>query len=290
MKNLLLLIGCQLISAACGTRQVETPHQTDRDRDGLVGPVKAVSTDIVTASGTLVQPLSRAVYDDAGNYREREVFDDYGGPVGRETFVYANQRLVNAKLVDSKGTVLEHREYSNGSSARFETIKVTSQFRGTYEEHHQRGPGNRVEAIRYVSDRKDIGSTVFRYGSQPQSPDEIAFFLDGRPATAPIGPCFGAHRVVYQYVDGRVAEQTTFEEDGSVKRRSAFKYDVRGNVSEEARTEGMGDSLLRFEYRYDDRGNWIRREDTMRFDVGRTPQPASPGVRITTRTITYFDR
>ena len=70
--------------------------------------------------------------------------------------------------------------------------------------------------------------------------------------------------------------------------RSSFKYDGHGNVAEETRTDGPMKSLLQYEYRYDDRGNWIRRVETIRYDVGRTSEPESPLVRVTTRTITYF--
>jgi hypothetical protein len=50
----------------------------------------------------------------------------------------------------------------------------------------------------------------------------------------------------------------------------------------------MGNDVFRYEYRYDDRGNWIRREETLRYDVNRTSESPPPLVRVTTRTITYF--
>lgn len=167
----------------------------DRERNGLLGPVQVVRTE----------KLGSDTYDEAGNYRAREIFDDYGFPVGRQTFEYGNQRLLN-----------------------------------------------------------------------------------GRPATAPVGPCLGAHRLVYRYVEGRVSDLSIFEEDGSLKRRSSYRYDARGNVAEETRAGGMGNDVFRYEYRYDDRGNWIRREETLRYDVNRTSESPPPLVRVTTRTITYF--
>ena len=149
--------------------------------------------------------------------------------------------------------------------------------------------GERVDAIRYVADTKEVGTTVFSYRSDPQKPDEIAFFLPGgRRATAPVGPCLGAHRLVYRYVDGHVSERELFEEDGSLKRRSSFKYDSHGNMTDETRIDGPMESLLRYDYRYDDRGNWIRREETINYDTGRKSEPLSPPLHITTRTITYF--
>jgi hypothetical protein len=233
--------------------------------------------------------LGTDTYDEGGNYREREVIDDFGFPVGKETFEYIKQRLTSAQLVDPKGALLERREYAYGPSSQYQTVTIAGRSGGAYQEHYKRGVGERIEAIRYVAEAKEVGTTVFTYRSDPQRPDEIAFFMPGgRPATAPIGPCLGAHRLMYRYVDSRVSERELFEEDGSLKRRSSFKYDSHGNVTEETRTDGPMESLLRYEYRYDDRGNWIRREETMSYGTGRKSEPSSPLVRITTRTITYF--
>ena len=269
----------------------------DRERDELVGPVRVVRTEYVSAipegngykQDGKPTPLGTITYDRAGNYRQREVIDDYGFPVGNETFEYVKQRLTSAQLIDPKGALLERREYGYGSSSQYETVTIRTRSGRPYQEHYKRGVAGRIEAIRYISEAKEIGTTTFTYRSGANTADEIGFFMpDGRPATAPVGPCLGAHRLVYRYVDGRVSERQLFEENGSLKRRSSFKYDNHGNVAEERRTDGSMESLFRYEYRYDDRGNWIRREETIRYDVGQKSEPPSTLVRITSRTITYF--
>jgi hypothetical protein len=59
-----------------------------------------------------------------------------------------------------------------------------------------RGVGERIEAIRYVADAREVGTTIFTYRSDAK-PDEVAFFVPGgRPATAPVGPCLAADRLV----------------------------------------------------------------------------------------------
>ena len=266
---------------------------SDREREGLVGRVSAVRSEY--AAETTLEPrrpptpLGRVTFDVAGNYAIRDVFDDYGFPVGKETFDYSGGRLTGSRLVDPKGRVLESRAYAYGSSAKYERVTITDGSGQAYEERYKRGPGERIEAIRYVSGKKEGGTTAFIYRTVPDKPDEAAFFRPGGgPATAPIGPCLGAHRVVYRYADGRISERALYEADGSLKRTSSFKYDGHGNVIEEARTEGPMKSLLRYEYRYDDRGNWTRRKDTIRYDVGAPPDRQSSIVRVTTRTITYF--
>jgi hypothetical protein len=233
--------------------------------------------------------LNTVTYDEAGNYREREVIDDFGFPVGKETFEYINQRLTRAQLIDPNGALLERREFSYGAASQYQAVTIVDRSGSAYREQHKRGVGERIEAIRYVADEEEVGTTIFTYRSDPQKPDEVAFFVpDGRPATAPVGPCLGAHRVVYRYVEGRVSQRELFEEDGSLKRRSSFKYDSHGNVTEETRTEGPMESFLLYDYRYDDRGNWIWREETINYDTGRKSEPSSPLLRVTTRTITYF--
>ena len=277
---------------------VTAQGQNDVAREGLVGPVRIVggeSVHAIRADGGYKpdgrpRPLDTVTYDEAGSCREREVIDDYGFPVGKETFAYIKGRLTGTRLVDQKGGMLESREYAYGSSSEgYETVTITDRSGRAYEERYKRGVGGRIEAIRYVSEKKDVGTTAFTYRSDPQKPDEIAFFMPGgRRATAPVGPCLGAHRVVYRYVEGRVSEREIYEQDGKMKRKSSFKYDDHGNVTEETRIDGPMESQLLYDYRYDDRGNWIRREETINYDTGRKSEPSSPLLRITTRTITYF--
>lgn len=271
--------------------------QSDASRDGLVGPVRVVRAESVYAERTAdgYKPtgsprlLDTVTYDEAGNYREREVIDDYGFPVGKETFAYTGGRLTATRLVDPKGAVLVSRTYAYGGSSDYVAIAVTDRSGRVYEERYTRGVGGRIDQIRYVSERKDRGTTRFTYSSDPQKPDQIAFFMPGgRRATASVGPCLGAHRLVYRYVDGRVSEREIYEESGELKRRSLFKYDDHGSVAEEIRTEGPTKSSFQYEYLYDDRGNWIRRVETVRHDSGLTFEDGSPRLRVTTRVITYF--
>jgi len=98
----------------------------------------------------------------------------------------------------------------------------------------------------------------------------------------------GTDREVYRYVEDRVSERELYEENGTLKRKSSFKYDGHGNVAEETRTDGPRKSLFQYEYRYDDRGNWFRKVETIRYGIDRTSEPESPLVRVTSRTIAYF--
>jgi hypothetical protein len=283
--------------AAASIATTASAQGSNREREGLVGRVSIVRAEYVHATRAgdgfkedgQRRQLGNVTYDEAGNYAVREVIDDYGFPVGKETFAYTKGRLTSAQLVDLKGGVMERREYAYGSSSQYESVTITDLSGRAWQEHYTRGVGDRIEAIRYVSEMKDLGNTAFTYRGDAQKPDEIAFFIPGgRPATAPVGPCLGAHRVVYRYVEGRVSEREIYEDNGALKRKSSFKYDGRGNVAEETRTDGPTRSLFQYEYRYDDRGNWIRKVETIRYGIDRTSEPESPLVRVTTRTITYY--
>jgi hypothetical protein len=81
---------------------------SDLEREGLVGRVSIVRAEYVhaiRAEGGYKQdgqprPLGNVTYDEAGNYAVRDVIDDYGFPVRKETFAYTKGRLTGARLVD----------------------------------------------------------------------------------------------------------------------------------------------------------------------------------------------
>src|SRR5262245_51867001 len=58
-------------------------------------------------------------------------------------------------------------------------------------------------------------------------------------------------RRLYSVMCRAGAENEVYEDDGTLKPHSFFKYDSRGNVVE-GRQEGPFAALLRFEYQYDD--------------------------------------
>lgn len=122
-----------LVSVASVTALVSAQGGSDREREGLVGRVSAVRSEYVRVIGAgrgaqpdgPPTPLGSVSYDAAGNYAVREVIDDYGFPVGKETFSYTRGRLTGSRLVDPKGRVLESRAYAYGSGASYEKVTIT---------------------------------------------------------------------------------------------------------------------------------------------------------------------
>src|SRR5262249_40870017 len=155
-----------------------------------------------------------------------------------------------------------------------------------YVERYTRDGDARVARITYLAQDQEMGRTEFTY-SVGAAPSQVAFFTPtGAPATAPVGPCLGAHRVVLGYNEGRVEERVLFEADGSLKQRSVFRYDSAGNVISEIRSSEYGEDRFRHEYEYDDHGNWVVRTSTTEF-VSRRSGPSGAVVKVTRRSVAY---
>jgi hypothetical protein len=138
MRQTLLAL---VIAGSIATIAAAQGHN-DAAREGLVGPVKVVraeSVHVIRADGGYQpdgrpRPVDTVTYDEGGNYREREVIDDYGFPGGKETFEYVRQRLTRAQLVDPKGALLERREFGYGASSQYQTVKFVDRSGSAYQE------------------------------------------------------------------------------------------------------------------------------------------------------------
>jgi len=269
-----------------------------RESEGVGGPVHVLTAESVSARRTgdqLVEEKGRrrrhdtVTFDVAGNVSEREVMDDYGFPVGKETYSYERGRLIEIVLNDEKGALLERRRYSYSNADSPESLAITARDGSGYVERYTRGSGGRLERITYLVGKQEIGRTVFTYEGAAKEPEGVAFFdAAGKRATAPVGPCLGAHRLEYRYAGGAVEARALYEVDGTLKRRSAYRYDTRGNVLEEVRSGGLSRARFTYEYQLDAQGNWTRRVATTRYDMPGRAADGDDIVNVTYRTITYY--
>jgi hypothetical protein len=296
MKVLRLVV---FLSVCVLVTSVRAQSDSARQSEGVVGPVHVVGSESVSArrdGDRLVEegrprPHDTVTFDANGNFSQREVIDDYGYPVGRQTYTYQRGRLIEAMLADPKGARLERRRFCYASDDSVQSLAITGPDGSGYIERYARGTGGRLETVVYLVKGREIGKTVFTYEGPVDMPTTVAFFDDkGRRATAPVGPCLGAHRLQFRYANGVVEERVLYEEDGSVKRRSNYRYDDRGNVIQELRTDGSANDRFTYEYEYDSRGNWTRRISTRVYGspLGRASADVTDIVTITRRTITYY--
>lgn len=296
LLTLLLALCCV---AAHARQQGDKP---DREEQGFVGPVKAVSAERLDPSddsgsakqSARRQSLDTVTFDEHGNEVSRVIYDDYGFLVGTQTNSYdASGRLTESSLkaeekelqsrevyrYDSASKLVEKLSYEGGGA---DALKDTF----TYD---ARG--------RLISDNVSYkeqagGATAFEYDEAGRIVVVAFYTPKGKPAVAPVGPCFGVHRLAYKYdAQGRVVEVRAFEPDNSLKRTTVYTYDARGNVAEESRKDGYGSTTFKHTYEYDARGNWTKRETRTihkdAFRLGGFPD-SYERVRITRRTITYF--
>jgi hypothetical protein len=82
---------------------------------------------------------------------------------------------------------------------------------------------------------------------------------DGSKAIAPIGPCLGAHRVIYTYARaGRLETAIAFEPDGKMKQSWRYAYTSKGQVAEDTRKSDWSSTKFINVYEYDSQGNWVK--------------------------------
>jgi hypothetical protein len=226
----------------------------------------------------------------------REPVSDYGEPMGKMSQTFDAQGLLAESIwTGPKGEVISKDVYSykEGKLIR----QLTYNGAGTIVEKTVRSydAEGRVNAETYhTPDDKPVAKTVYKY-DKGNGPVEVAFFLaDGRKATAPVGPCLGAHRVVFTHNDqGRVLTRAVFEDDGRLKKSYRYAYDNKGNTIEYVSGNGYSTTTFVYKYEFDAKGNWIKKTAA---STTKDDKPLFPGgsskpytrTTVTTRELTYY--
>lgn len=267
--------------------------KTDRETAGLIGTVKSVrygSSSPTRPKGDLF------IYDRSGREISREEVSDYGEAMGKAMRTFdAKELLTDSTWTDPKGNLIGKQSfiYRDGRLAEITTYDAKGVIAEKLVKEYD--ASGRLETDNYqTADGKLVAKTVYKY-EKGTEPVEAAFFKgDGQKATAPVGPCLGAHRVTFAYDNkGRVYKKSVFEDDGTLKKSYESTYDPGGNMVRLV-VSGRSGTTTTWEYKYefDARGNWVKRYDksTMvtdpRFSIGSN----DPYVRneTTTREITYY--
>lgn len=277
-------------------------NKSDREQAGLKGPVKSVrsssvdySGDKIVGEGFMKTPGDFILYDEAGREIDRKPVSDFGEAMGVVSRKFDQLgMLIESSWVDTKGKLLKKDVFNYSNGKLHETLTYNGSgilIEKTVRTYDDIG---RLAAEIYYDPTNAVARTTYKYDTKNQ-PIEIAFFLaDGRKATAPVGPCLGAHRVTFVYnKKGQAIAKTAFEDNGMQKKSYRWKYDGSGSVIEYlTKTE---DSTVNFVYKYefDKNGNWIKQIATgTSLEKGLTVfgKPDTPYVRttVTSREITYF--
>jgi hypothetical protein len=271
-------------------------QKTDREKAGLLGAVKTVSSKTTSYLDGNLQSIGQekqqdaVTYDKVGNEIERVVYDDYGFLVGKEARAFVGFNLVESVLSDPENAVMEKQTYSYEKNRLVQILNFDA--KGVVylkQAYIYDAKGNLSEEIYYVKD-KLAGKTVYLYDAKGNN-SEVAFFLaDGAKAVAPIGPCLGAHRVAYSYNEaGKPSVVTAYEPDGKVKQSWRYGYNAKGNVAEDARESVYSNLKFVYTYEYDSGGNWTKRIASIT-TTSKLSGDGKPSERkaVTTRAITYY--
>jgi hypothetical protein len=292
------------LSLLLSTSMVAGQHaRIDREAAGLRGPVRSVQSrsvdylgDKIVGDGFMKTDGDQVSYDQEGREVDRKPVSDFGEDMGRITSVFDARGLLKERSwVNPKGVLVKKDVFSYLADARlFQSLTYNGNgilVAKTITSYDTQG---RVEAETYYDPLKPAARTIHKYDGQ-NNLIEVAFFLaDGQKATAPVGPCLGAHRVTFAYNDKKqTIARAAFEDDGSKKKGYAWSYDEKGNVAKYIVENPGSTTTFVYKYEFDDRGNWIKRTaagTSMEHGPTVFGKPPTPYVRttLTTREIVYY--
>lgn len=301
MFKMVLFAGLLLmLLALTTTAQVK---QSDREKANLIGKVKSVTSssadftgDKIEGKGYSLKPPETVLYDEAGNEVEDQMVSDFGEQMGKSIKKFdSDHQLLEDVWVDPKGKVVRKDVFAYADGKLSET--KTFDDKNLLREKTTRVYDEKARLIKeiYYDPAKPVAKTVYVYSSAVTQPVEIAFFLtDGRKATAPVGPCLGAHRIAMTYDEnGRTLSEDMYEVSGELKKSYRWTYDDKSNITTYMIKSSSSTVTFAYSYEYDAKGNWIKQTATgtsKENGLDVFGKPATPYVRttVTTRQIVYF--
>jgi antitoxin component YwqK of YwqJK toxin-antitoxin module len=288
-------------------------RRSDRERDGLVGPVQTVSfkepraptRDTRWADSDLML-LRQVTYDRNGNMIEQAFYNpkDQSSPDLREVFSY-----------DGEGHKTQETEYdAHGKldSARLFTYSPKQQL--VRIEHHL-GDGALKEyvTIAYNEDGQVTDERQYSGDGSLMSEWRYSYESQRKKIAESFSP-HGNYKEVYLYdPNGNTISQTRYDSDGEVEQNTTSSYDEKGQLVRTVNTgkdvptrselidkyDDRGNPIetshyerkelverSRCTYEYDSRGNWTRAIPHLLYEAQRSVlvRPA----REAYRTITYY--
>jgi len=255
--------------------------ETDRSRDGLIGPVRQVT--IISETATTI-----ATYDRDGALTEmvsrpRPAQDEPGAQeqVQKLVYVYSKGKRVREMILDPDGQQYLSRRYAYDAAGR-KMAEVAYHMCGTFSSLHvfsYDGKGRLQEDLFYQY--RSLAKELSEYDERGTVRTR-AIYRNGLLQST-------TRFTVDQ--QGRISEQVDILPDGSLGKKASYQYDERGNPVEEEMT-GRADpsptEKSHLTYEYDTAGNWTRKS-VQRFvnPVAQGNQPLFEAT-ITERTISYY--
>jgi hypothetical protein len=254
-----------LIWAMMGAGPIDPVYpaeRSDREEEGLAGPVESVTTtesfltqtDRFDPQGRLVdriqgaeqsfqgwRPLHfRYQYDQAGKRVAEEVRDARGVLVKETRFAYD----------DSGVRLAEVAAWSDGT---FENASLYG-----YDASRRRIRGIHYNAQQIINRNFYIFDPMGRL-TRERLERNYGYDADGGRVTTSAGFDLGYEVALGYDAGGRIREKIVTDLNGKAQGRSEFAYDDHGNQVEERifNANGRATDRKTYRYEYDDAGNWI---------------------------------
>lgn len=230
MRKLCVLLGVCLLYAI----PVASQTKTDKEREGLVGPVKSVQVYLVefTKKDEGTRHLRyRTTYNTDGNISERVTFDRSGAITAKYIHTY-----------DGNGRSTGYEEYVGLLDKT-----LSGPRRHVYTLNAE---GRKVEYIVFESNETIGTRFVYKYDAKGNLIEEQWYAHTGQ---------LGG-RTVYTFDDkGNQTSQTAHQADGAVNWKNVSKYDDNGNRTEMLQYDG---TTLRYKvlHSYDSKGRILQTE------------------------------
>jgi len=266
-------------------------EKTDRERDGLHGPVKSVKiwrTESERENGELVEgeriPVAEVAYNRDGYRTLVRQFTLSGGTFSERSVEYGKPGEISLEVID-------HREPGESGTWSYNRIgnKATAVFTNP--------EGEVVQSRRMVEDQKGRIIDDRKFGAEGEEFYRIEATYEDSNLIETKRFEHGQYegRVERKYDDeGRLVEEFRRDSFDSPYSRSVFEYNELGDVSRLREYRWVGaeqeETLFndfRYTYEYDDHGNWVRRIDdvTYRAERGRMRDAVETAIRE----ITYYE-
>lgn len=271
---------------------------TDREKAGLLGAghsVRSQTADYLDENSKekgRTKQLDTVTYETNGNESERIIYDDYGFLFGKEVHTHdAKDNLTGSTLTDPKGVIIERRAYThdNGNGKLVQIVTYDGKGRVVLKQVNSNDAHGRLSDETYYDPKSAVGKTVYKYDENGNI-SEVAFYrAGGSKAVAPIGPCLGAHKVIYLYEgQSKPNKVVAYEPDGEMKKSWKYTYNREGQVAEEIRESVWSSTKFIYTYEYDSKGNWIKRTATVTDQSKLSDTGANERKTVTSRVITYY--
>lgn len=208
-------------------------NKSDRERMGLLGPVKSVTTE-TESPGKPRTKIQTAIFNATGKKIEEINYSESGAIANRVTFTY-----------DARGNLIEERRFDiNGAGL------------GKIKFHYDAG-GRETQRLSYSADGQLSSTTTFVYDSSGRLSEETHKGAKDNWFDGAFQYVYDEQGRLINKKSNRTGALGSARSDGSFRVVATYQYDDRGFLVEETETGITG--ALRTRYSYDSNGKMTRK-------------------------------